>query len=61
MAVEKKIHPELKLELHSRNKHRERYNFKALIGASSELGAFVAKNKFGMSQSIFQIQLQLRP
>ncbi|MBK9592543.1 MAG: 23S rRNA (adenine(1618)-N(6))-methyltransferase RlmF [Crocinitomicaceae bacterium] len=47
MAVEKKIHPELKLELHSRNKHRERYNFKALIGASSELGAFVAKNKFG--------------
>lgn len=47
MAVEKKIHPELKLELHARNKHRERYNFKALIGASSELGAFVAKNKFG--------------
>jgi 23S rRNA (adenine1618-N6)-methyltransferase len=47
MAVEKKIHPELKLELHSRNKHRERYNFKALIGASTELGAFVAKNKFG--------------
>ncbi|MBK6953063.1 MAG: 23S rRNA (adenine(1618)-N(6))-methyltransferase RlmF [Crocinitomicaceae bacterium] len=47
MAVEKKIHPEIKLELHSRNKHRERYNFKALIGASSELGAFVAKNKFG--------------
>jgi 23S rRNA (adenine1618-N6)-methyltransferase len=47
MAVEKKVHPELKLELNSRNKHRERYDFKALISASSELGPFVAKNKFG--------------
>jgi len=37
--------------LHTRNKHRSRYNFDALIKSSPELKLFVAPNKFG-DQSI---------
>lgn len=33
--------------LHPRNRHRSRYDFKQLIKSSSELGAFVQRNKFG--------------
>lgn len=42
----KKIHPELKSELHPRSKHRERYNFKLLVDAYPALAPFVKKNKY---------------
>ncbi|QLG88963.1 23S rRNA (adenine(1618)-N(6))-methyltransferase RlmF [Chitinibacter bivalviorum] len=36
-----------KASLHSRNQHQGRYDFAALIAASSELAQFVAKNAYG--------------
>lgn len=36
-----------KTELHARNRHRSRYNFKQLTQASPELGKFVAVNEYG--------------
>lgn len=45
--MKKKTHPKIKSELHQRNKHRERYNFNALIKSSPELDTFVAPNKYG--------------
>ncbi len=36
-----------KISLHPRNAHRSRYDFAALIAASPELAAFVAKNAYG--------------
>lgn len=47
MPEKKKIHPKVKASLHPRNRHRERYDFKALIETSSGLGAFVKPNKYG--------------
>lgn len=46
-----KIFPPEKTELHSRNKHRVRYDFPQLIKSCNELAAFVSVNKFG-NQSI---------
>jgi 23S rRNA (adenine1618-N6)-methyltransferase len=43
----KKEHPKVKSQLHSRSQHRERYNFDVLIKSSPELAAFVAPNKYG--------------
>jgi len=43
----KKQHPKVKTQLHPRSKHRERYNFEALIKSSPELAPFVAPNKYG--------------
>lgn len=43
----RKEHPKVKSQLHPRSKHRERYNFDALIKSSPELGPFVAPNKYG--------------
>lgn len=43
----KKSHSKLKLELHPRSQHRERYNFKVLIKSSPELATFVAPNTYG--------------
>jgi len=43
--------PKEKSRLHSRNKHRERYDFKQLVDSSPELAEFVALNKYG-DQSI---------
>lgn len=43
----KKLHPQVKSELHPRSQHRERYNFDALIKSSPELAPFVAPNKYG--------------
>ena len=40
-------HPALKPGLHVRNRHRNRYDFPALIGSSPELAAFVAPNAWG--------------
>ena len=46
MSDLKKEHPLIKLILHPRNKHRERYNFTQLIKCCNELGKFVFINKF---------------
>ena len=42
----KREHPKIKVELHPRNKHRERYNFKELIGSLPELAQFVKLNDY---------------
>lgn len=44
---EKKTHPKIKSQLHPRSRHRERYNFEALIKSSPELAPYVAPNKYG--------------
>ena len=47
MTGNKKIHPKVKAELHARNKHRERYDFKSLIKSLPYLKGFVSANKYG--------------
>jgi len=47
MLQKKKEHPAEKPKLHPRNKNRERYDFKQLIGRSPELAAFVKPNLYG--------------
>jgi len=47
MLPEKREHPKEKTQLHPRNKHRERYDFKKLIASWPELAEFVSVNKFG--------------
>ncbi len=46
MPLPKKTPPTEKPGLHIRNKHRERYNFKELIGSCSELAPFVKQNEY---------------
>jgi len=46
MLPQKREHPKEKTQLHPRNKHRERYDFKELIGSCPELAEFVSLNKF---------------
>lgn len=46
MLKEKKNHQKVKLQLHPRNKHRGRYDFKSLIKSCPELEAFVIVNKY---------------
>ena len=46
MLPKKREHPKEKTQLHPRNKHRERYNFKLLIASCPELDKFVSLNKF---------------
>jgi 23S rRNA (adenine1618-N6)-methyltransferase len=41
-----KAHPKVKLKLHPRNKHRERYDFKRLIERCPELAEFVQLNVY---------------
>jgi 23S rRNA (adenine1618-N6)-methyltransferase len=43
----KKEHPKVKASLHPKNKHRERYDFKALIKTCPELAEFVTPNNYG--------------
>jgi 23S rRNA (adenine1618-N6)-methyltransferase len=43
----KKEHPKEKTKLHPRSKHRERYDFKLLIGSSPELARYVKVNEYG--------------
>ncbi|RZL46091.1 MAG: DUF890 domain-containing protein, partial [Pedobacter sp.] len=43
----KKRFPTEKSSLHSRNKHKSRYDFKALTETLHELKAFVSVNKYG--------------
>ena len=47
MLPPKKEHPKEKTNLHPRNRHRERYDFKLLIGSCPELGPFVKLNNYG--------------
>ncbi len=42
----KKEHPKEKTRLHSRNRHRERYDFKQLIAVCPELASYVTLNKY---------------
>ena len=44
MPIKKKEHPVQKVKLHSRNKHRERYDFKELVNTCPELAQFVSLN-----------------
>jgi 23S rRNA (adenine1618-N6)-methyltransferase len=44
MLHKKKEHPTEKTRLHPRNRHRERYDFKQLIGSCPELAQFVTMN-----------------
>lgn len=46
MLQKKKEHPKEKSGLHPRNKHRERYDFKALIGSCPQLVQFVRLNEY---------------
>ena len=46
MLPPKREHPKLKSQLHPRNKHRERYDFKKLIDACPELAQFVKLNDY---------------
>lgn len=46
MLPKKRIHPTEKSNLHPRNKHRERYDFKKLIASCPPLAQYVSLNKF---------------
>ena len=46
MLPEKKEHPKEKSQLHLRNKHRERYDFKALVKSSPDLAQYVKLNNY---------------
>ena len=46
MSEKKKQHPAVKAQLHPRNKHRERYDFKTLIKTCPELAPFVKPNAY---------------
>jgi len=46
MLPKKKEHPKEKSGFHPRNKHRERYDFKALVGSCPELTSFVRLNEY---------------
>ena len=47
MSTKKKKHPKVKLQLHPRNRHRERYVFSELIESCPELAPFVRPNDYG--------------
>lgn len=47
MLPKKREHPKIKLQLHPRNKHRERYDFEQLIASCTELAKYVKVNDFG--------------
>lgn len=46
MADKKRVHLKEKLELHPRNRHRQRYNFKDLIVSCPELAPYVLVNAY---------------
>jgi 23S rRNA (adenine1618-N6)-methyltransferase len=47
MLPKKREHPKEKIQLHPRNKHRERYDFKQLIAVLPELSSLVSLNAYG--------------
>ena len=46
MLHKKKVHPKEKSELHLRNRHKKRYDFKELIDSCPELASFVYLNAY---------------
>lgn len=46
MLPKKREHPKEKTQLHPRNKHRERYDFKQLIEGCPELAQYVNVNVY---------------
>jgi len=46
MLPEKREHPKFKIQLHPRNRHRERYDFKTLIDSCAELARYVRLNEY---------------
>lgn len=46
MTTNKKEHPKEKTNMHARNKHRERYDFKVLIESCPELAPYVKLNAY---------------
>ncbi|NVN94187.1 MAG: 23S rRNA (adenine(1618)-N(6))-methyltransferase RlmF [Bacteroidetes bacterium] len=46
MLYKKKVHPTEKSELHLRNRHKKRYDFKELIDSCPELASFVYLNAY---------------
>lgn len=46
MKPEKIIHPEVKAELHPRNRHRARYDFEQLVASCPALAPFVRPNAY---------------
>lgn len=46
MLHKKKEHPKEKSNLHQRNKHRERYDFKQLVASCAELAPYVILNRY---------------
>lgn len=46
MEKKKKVHPKVKSRLHSRSKHRERYDFKTLIKSHPDLAKYVKRNVY---------------
>lgn len=47
MPDKKKVHPVVKVVLHPKNRHRERYDFAKLITTCPELAKYVKPNAFG--------------
>jgi 23S rRNA (adenine1618-N6)-methyltransferase len=47
MQGKKRVHPTEKVKLHTRNQHREKYDFELLTESSPELKKFVKENDFG--------------
>ena len=47
MPRKKKIHPKVKSKLHPRSRHRDRYDFEALVKSSPALSAYVRVNDYG--------------
>jgi 23S rRNA (adenine1618-N6)-methyltransferase len=47
MTSTRREHPKEKVQLHPRNRHRERYDFHKLIDSCPELRPFVQVNRFG--------------
>ncbi|WP_417591799.1 23S rRNA (adenine(1618)-N(6))-methyltransferase RlmF [Owenweeksia hongkongensis] len=45
--MQKKERPKVKASLHPRNRHRQRYDFKALTESSSDLSPFIKPNNYG--------------
>ena len=56
MPEPKKEHPKEKSRLHSRNKHRERYDFKALIKCVPELANYVSLNIYNDESIDFSLE-----
>ena len=60
MKPSKIPHPQIKLNLHPRSKHRERYDFASLIATCAALKLFVQANKFGEESIDFSNPLAVK-